>query len=462
MNKSNSNRYQSNKDHGRNRNNRGRDAQPVQSFDSAGPSQRGPTNNVRREEDTRPPRQANVAPGVPVPQHRVTSSSSTKNDPLFLSALNAVPGSKLHPSIQSAKVYPSAAGLTELVDQLHCQFVASSPGYARRVPKVAFAYYAATATYASMLKKVELNSFRISEPERNFANVVIEMNLDLPKVLQLYCEGFGSVQIPSGRLNKMDMAPREYVDNEESATSGWFGQVTHLTHWMYRDYPNLASYAYAINRAIVRQQGEPLEYQYPEAISPAAAHGNPTKNFLGYSPTEHLRPDQRSFLNASGFTQDGAFKSANEQIPLITNLLWNVQQELNQIKICRQKMTFTVDGSQAQIPVVAELPTEGLCRTLEGDFEVQSPCDIVSSCVMMSSAFAYRVKYAVQRNGPAQHKWAIYTCNNYSQVPQNWVDSANTLRNMENQFLQSLEMRTGAYGLVARVRTVLDATMAPY
>lgn len=454
----------------RNRNDRGNDPRPdgddrpEPAFERPGPpQQREPQQQMRRgggRGGHRPPRQA-AAPGVPQPQHRVAAGSQMKNDPLFISVLNAAPGSELRPIAQAAKIFPSAAGLTELVDQMHDQFVATSPGYARRVPKVALAYYAATATYANMLKKVELNSFTTSEPERSFANSVIEMTLELPKPLQLFCEGFGNVQVPDGRLHRMDMAPRTYEEDPVSDTFGWFGRVNAETHWMYRDYPNLASYAFAISRAIIRGGNDPLEYELPDAILPIDNNrGTVSRNFLGYTPIDHLRADQRTFLNEGGFTDDGTFESSNTTIPLLIDLLRAVQQELDQVKISRQKASFKVDGSLAQIPFVTELITEGVQRSLKGDLEVRSPCDVLGAYVIMSSAFAYRTHYRADNGNRARNKWSVFTFVNYRDVPIAWRNSANALRALESPYLQQIEMRAVSYLHVPRTRMILEATLA--
>lgn len=416
----------------------------------------------RRRVGGRPPRQANASRAVPKPQFLSTTATPVKNDPLFLSALVPHPGAELRPTSQIKYIQSGAVGLPEVTRQSYQDLVASTPGFARRVPPAAYEYYTAAITLGAMLKKQEFSGFRVITSEREYTSTITELNLRPPSLITTYVEGFGSTTLPNGRDLRFRMLEREYVEDPDTNTIGWYGRVSVGTHYLYAHYPCLAVYAQRIEEDMLRTQdhGRDPDWNLPDAIRPEEANaGLPTANLLGYSPSEIYKPEQLRFMREGGISNDGSFDSDNIQIPLCVPLLIAVQNELDAVKSETLKpLHYEAEGSQAQIPLLRpSIPRDARIERLQ-DLEMTAAVQITGALVVIEGGFAYRIKHALDDSRRGQrNNWCVYDFGAYEHVPLAWRNTANMLLDDEAPILHEEEYRTVAHSIIARDRDIARA-----
>lgn len=415
-------------------------------------------NQRNADPRVRPPRQAGAAPppGPPRPTHLATTSTPERNDPLWV---NSLAGSELQPMPNNEYVHSGCEALPTIISVMHASCVASSSGYARRVPESALAYYSACVTYARMLRLHMENGLNVSADEERFVEQVYSLNLEVPMLLAHYLAGFGNTRVPSGRDIRFRLRPRAYRPVVD-VVSGWFGPVSAETQPLYQNYPCLAVFA---SRILVDvQEGDEFNRRWniPPAMRPEDGDGTfPTQSMLGYAWRVRLSEQQRQFLHLQDIYYEDPFPSVNPTLPLSVNLLLAVQNELNALaSLKRSILPTSIVGSQAQLGLVRvenELaPITEKTSILETSYRM--PQEITFS----ASAFTYRVAHNVERLTPeSDAPWVIW------RLPQGELRSrmsevGNSLRENEPEFIQLAEFHTTPYLLKARLEALEHALSA--
>ncbi|KAL0101852.1 hypothetical protein PUN28_018414 [Cardiocondyla obscurior] len=239
----------------------------------------------------------------------------------------------------------------------------------------------------------------------------MDMKAQLPRIVQLFIDGFGNTTFPCGRQLKFCMARHEYLDDEETDTFGWFSKIDESSHYLYSNYPCLAVYAMHVSQNIAytnfRPQPGPnppefdINWNLPTAIGPNnQLAGKPTINLLGYAPAAKYTPQQCQWIKGAGFNDERVYLSVSDEIPLIVDMLIAVQMEINAInKITKQCPSYGISGSQAQVHLtVPNRPTRHQ-PTATADVVTNAPLEISGALTILDGGFTYRVQHnAMVRN----------------------------------------------------------------
>lgn len=405
-----------------------------------------------------PPRQVGAAPpppGPPRPAYLATTSTPERNDPLWV---NSLAGSELQPMPNMEYVQSGCEALPTVTSVIHTSCVAASPGYARRVPESALAYYCAVTTYARLLQLHMENGLMVSSDEERFVEQVRSLSLELPLLLAHYLAGFGNTRVPSGRDIRFRMRERSYTAIEGNS-SGWFGQVSVDTQPLYQNYPCLAVYASRLQQDVSRDEYV-RNWNVPVAIRPAGSGNSfPSISMLGYSWRGRLTEAQRGFVEMQEIFNDEAFPSANPELPLSINLLLAVQNELNAVAtLKRSPAPVSIVGSQAQLGIITV--ENELAPIIEKTSVLETAYRMPQEISFSASAFTYRVKHAVERLVPGSDApwvvWKLPMCDARDEL----AEVGNQFREYEPEFIQLAEFRTTPYLVRARLEALEQALSA--
>ena len=422
-----------------------------------GNRRRGGGGRPRNDPNVRPPRIPNLQPpnGAPRPAHLATTSTPERNDPLWTTGL---PGAELQPVPNIEYIQSSAEFLPHVTSVIHATCVATSPGYSRRVPESALAYYCAVTTYYRMLRLHIGNGLAASTDEARFVEQVDSLQLEAPMLLAHYLSGFGNTRVPSGRDIRFRMATRpEYTTVD--GVSGWFGRVSSQTQPFYQNYPCLAVY---INRIWSDMDANAdRNWNLPMALRPNLEGGvGPSRALLGFVPKVNIPASQIAFLNACDVAVGEPFVSANPTLPLNIALLLSIQQELKQVSSMKfTPLPTSIVGSQAQLGFVRYedeiVVTAVKTAVLESHYQMPSEISFVAS------AFGYRVKHDIDSVDPETQiaPWEIWRHAAHNRWNA-YIAAGNNFRADEPDLLKIAEFRTTPYLVVSRLEALERAMLS--
>lgn len=191
------------------------------------------------------------------PKHVSETSSELTNDPLYEKSFFKDFGcSSLRRDVNDPKIYSGTLGLKFIIKNLYKTFVTKAAGFAKRIPKSAFAYYCAILTNHRLLKIHTENSF-----DANYETIKFIQNIDnepyfCRQTLARYLSGFGNTRILGGRSLKFYYPPA-VLRKIRVNTLRWWGRVSEATHHLYLRYPCPAVY-------YLRLMNEYLEQEPPD------------------------------------------------------------------------------------------------------------------------------------------------------------------------------------------------------
>ncbi|KAG8303870.1 hypothetical protein J6590_108021, partial [Homalodisca vitripennis] len=232
---------------------------------SRGQNNRGQPSNRARGSATntfKKPAPEKVIDEVPRPQHLSRAPSEEKNDPLY--------SESFFTDESQREIHTGIDGLDVLSETLHGYCVSSQPGFAKRVPLSALAYYCAVYTYARMLDVHRANFRGLSYEESEFVAKVKEFENLIPKSLSTVLAGIGNTTCPNGRDLKFRLLPRNYREGEymDVEIPGYFGMAGPTTQPLYHSYPCIAVYA----QRILADIGGVQNWDLPDGIRPDDAN----------------------------------------------------------------------------------------------------------------------------------------------------------------------------------------------
>lgn len=250
------------------------------------------------------------------PKHVSETISELTNDPLYEKSFFKDFGcSSLRRDVDDTKIYSGTLGLKFIIENLYKTFVTKAAGFAKRMPKSAFAYYFAILTNHRLLKIHTENSF-----DANYETIKLIQNIDneqyfYPQTLARYLSGFENTRILGGRSLKFYYPPA-ILRKIRVNTLRWSGRVSEATHHLYLRYPCPAVYYLRLMNEYLGQEppdepvdgGEEEEAPEPNDIEQwnlpkrmRLAIGRPNINLQGWKPLVKLSPVQRAFFDAADF-----------------------------------------------------------------------------------------------------------------------------------------------------------------
>lgn len=272
----------------------------------------------------------------------------------------------------------------------------------------------------------------------------------VPEAFSLYLSAFGKTFLASGTTLRFRLAPRSYLSADNIVE--FFGRLGPDTHYLYGAYPCLAVSTARILADVAFHPGDPRAWDLPDAIRPLPEVGmgphlveeaghvqqkrpanHPTRNVIGYDYAVRLNSYQQSWLTNIGIA-NGAFHSSNASVSLHPQLMQAVSTCFAECK-CFKFTNVTLgnfEGSQTQINCVWDNPFETVIPTedyLQCNLETRSADkqDVSLAPAGLLSCFRIRREPRPTRTGLHINNWCVYSFNEYADVPETWVNTANAL-----------------------------------
>lgn len=276
----------------------------------------------QRTKNTRKPLDTMAKPkndGPPMGQHLSKTTSTLKNDPLYMDTFMPNPSEELVAIAEEVNHTPGFNGLTAIINESFEVMAAKSQNFKRNVPPAAYAYYISVFAWARVLKMKKLNRYRLTTAESEFVEMIFEQgNYVLPKSLGIYLSGFGNFKIPSGPDSKFTTIP--YTMDED----GFFEHLDE--NFMTSIYPCIAVYAQRIiaDLQYTDDPGQGPNWNVAEEELPW------NNRCLGYELAQRLSDMQTRIYQSGGITTE-SFPSDCDILPINTRLLNNVQKYINEV-----------------------------------------------------------------------------------------------------------------------------------
>lgn len=189
----------------------------------------------------------------------------------------------------------------------------------------------------------------------------------------------------------------------------------------------------------------PDVWQLPDDIRPEDQDaGFPTQNLLGYGPASVLTPIQIQWLVEAGFNEAGDYVLEMRDMPLMLTLLVAVQTELSGTRCKLVPLTAEETGSTAQ-SVTVTTPPGGIAPVREARTLMVSiyGIEVSGPVVVASKSLRYLHKHVVDDD---VNSWSVYEWDGFSNVPDEWKDTANTLYDLTGGLLMSYSIHNGING----------------
>lgn len=377
-------------------------------------------------------------------QNLSASVNAQKNDPLYREDVLLVRGCEASPMPKESLVYPAFYAIDRLSDHVHKGVASVNYGFSLHVTQSAFRYYVAAASYARLLKVLHLSGRSITSAEEEFMSMMYSGGFNLPNLIGYYLDGIGNTMI-NHREVRIQAKPRNCVQSKDDNSIGWFGAITAQTHYLYAAYPCLAVYATRIQMDILysNQKLEVPDWNLPEDIRPLNEIADtPTANLLGYAPARKLPQIQLQWLYGCGFNWAGNYVSEHPTIPFLATILCAVHIELRGSKIKVVPMNKDLIGSLAQT-VTTRVTPGAIAPMQESKQNMLATLGLYinGSVVVAAESLRYLQYHTINDI----NSWSIYKWNNYTQVPDAWITSANTLYDATSEMLKLQVFRTAPY-----------------
>jgi hypothetical protein len=283
-----------------------------------------------------------------------TTSTPESNDPLYKDSFVPDPGTDLQPEPGITKVVTSTMGYAELINMVHAKLVTESSDVARRLPRAAFAYYCSVALYARLLFIHSENGRRTTVEEREFIQLVKNIDLQLPSLIGSYVNSFGNFTGRNGVDHSWEFPTDRPGPVVAGGVTGWYGRVSVDTHNWYEHYHNPAVTAWICTQEIAaftaQQAGQAIVARpnLPDEVR-CLENDEPNENLLGYSTVGGLRQEAVYTLLTANITAQ-AFPTSCD-IPFNADLLATVSQYLATTKNgVSESIQWTRVGTLGQYP----------------------------------------------------------------------------------------------------------------
>jgi hypothetical protein len=397
----------------------------------------------------------------PTAQHMSTASSEAKNDPLHAEFIIPETPNDLVPNEPRIHITSTMLEFDTLINNVY-RVLSTDRTFSRNISTGMFAYYCAVQ-WVYRIWFLETRNFRSPTFEvSEFLRICEELQFEIPDPIATFIKGIGnitSVESDAMLYSIEELTPSTFVIAD--GINGWYGKISAANHYLYQWYPCLAVYAKKICVDIVGT----ADWDLPAIIRPDGDHGTPTPNLPGYRPTDQMSPEMTRNLNSSLITAT-AFPSVNTIFPINLDLLTIVRSHLlavNKFKLTIAS-TFETHGSLGQVLYVTTPPN----YTYMGEPFVSST--LIGNCGSRldgresygSSSIIYRFKAEtiLNRAEIQINNWCIYSFDNYSAVPEEWINSANNLFQLPSTDMRSKlnvpSFSTARYEAIGRLSIMVD------
>jgi hypothetical protein len=401
-------------------------------------------------------------PAIPKPQHLSKTQTPLTNDPLWLEAFVIDGDRGFIEEAGEQKFTITADSFITLSRRTYETVCAADKEFGRHVSPGMYQYYNVIHFWARIAAIRDHYGYA-TDDEKNLIRYLSSREHPLHEPINAYLRGIGDFSDPSGTEHKFRLL-RLPSREDFAGIGGFFGPVCPQTHHLYEPLPSPGVAALKVLNDLlftrdprlhpvwdlpddlrpepIEVEGEEVEdWEGDEAIPEEERREvvrdvhelRPTANLLCWSTSVRLTNEQRQTVEACGIDEEGF---ADDFVRYsLSNGLFEALADRVRTSADRYKFGASLHehqlGSLAQCPYVEREPKE---HAVFSRTKLYSEGGIRASCAFQLDermSVATRVMAFRMRKEPigGLQSWPCYDFNQYLNVPEDWIETRNTVFN---------------------------------